>query len=89
MTAKKTPEPVAPLWAQVGGWYGALAILAAYVLVSMQIITADNVWYQLLNLTGAGGLLIVTWYEKVYQNVALNLIWIGVALYALFKLFSS
>lgn len=79
-------EPVAPLWAQLVGWYGAIAILAAYALLSLQMLGSQSLWYQGLNLTGAVGLMIVSWYEKVYQNVFLNLVWLFVAIYALMQL---
>ena len=34
------------------GWYGVLAILLAYLLVSFNTLTAKSPVYQLLNLTG-------------------------------------
>lgn len=63
------------LFIELFGWYGAIAILGAYALVSFSIITADGLMYQLLNLTGALGLMAVAYYKKVYQSVLLNIVW--------------
>ncbi|MGH7928608.1 MAG: CBU_0592 family membrane protein, partial [Candidatus Binatia bacterium] len=38
---------------EIVGWYGALAIITAYCLVSFQIVEATSTIFQLLNLTGA------------------------------------
>jgi hypothetical protein len=65
------------------GWYGVVAIVLAYVLLSFGIIPADNVWYQALNLTGAIGIVIDALNQKNYQPAVLNVIWAGVALIAL------
>ena len=33
------------------GWYGTVALLGAYALVSFLPLFADSLWYQLLNVT--------------------------------------
>lgn len=68
---------------EIAGWYGAAAILVAYALVSFQVITGDSLLFQLLNLTGALGIIVISLYKKVYQTVALNIVWIVVALVAI------
>ena len=68
------------------GWYGMLAILAAYALVSFGAIKADSVAYQLLNLTGALGVALISLRQKAKQPAALNIIWAVVALVALVQL---
>jgi hypothetical protein len=72
---------------EILGWYGTVAILAAYALVSFSIISPDNVWYQILNGTGAVGIVVVSYYKRAYQPAVLNLVWAGIALVALIRYF--
>ena len=68
------------------GWYGVLAILTAYALLSFKVIGPQNSVYQLLNLTGALGIITEAWSRKDMQPAALNSIWALVALIALIRL---
>ena len=77
------------LKAEIAGWYGAVAILLAYILVSFELIAANGAVFQLLNLTGAIGIIIIAAYKNVKQSVVLNIFWAGVAIVALFRLFIS
>ena len=71
------------LFAEIAGWYGTIAILLAYSLVSFGIVSSDSTVFQLLNLTGAIGIIIIALNKKVMQSVILNLFWAVVALIAL------
>ncbi len=62
------------------------AILLAYVLVSFKAISANGYAYQLLNLTGAIGIVTISLVKKVIQSVALNVIWAMIALAAIITL---
>lgn len=68
------------------GWYGVLAILLAYGLLSFKVIESDMLAYQLLNLTGAVGLVIIAASRKDTQPVVLNLVWATVALVAIVRI---
>ena len=68
------------------GWYGAAAIVLAYILNSFSIIAANTLVYQLLNLTGAIGIIIISVMKKTYQPAAVNIIWAIVAVIALVKI---
>ena len=68
------------------GWYGTIAIVGAYFLNSFQIIETTGAIYQLLNLTGAFGIIAISYYKKVYQSVVLNIIWSMIALIALINI---
>ena len=68
------------------GWYGASAIVTAYFLVSFSIIEPANLWYQILNLTGALGIVAVSLYKGAYQPALLNIVWTIVAFAAIVRL---
>lgn len=65
------------------GWYGALAIVLAYILVSFSFILPNSFLFQILNGTGAVGIVIISLYKKAYQPAVLNIIWTLVALIAI------
>lgn len=69
------------------GWYGVVAILGAYTLVSFSMINPHGGVYQVLNLTGALGLVFVSYRKKDYQPAVLNTIWAVVAFVATIRLF--
>jgi len=73
-------------FAEIIGWYGAAAIVGAYALNSFNVISSSSLGYQLLNLTGAVGIVIISMLKKAYQPAALNAIWTVIALAALFKI---
>jgi len=79
----KIKLPAKQIAAEITGWYGAAAILGAYVLVSFNVISSDGIIFQLLNLTGAMGILIIASYKKVVQSIVLNIIWGAVAIIAI------
>ena len=71
---------------EIIGWYGTVAIIGAYALSSFGILTPDNLIYQLLNLTGAIGIVVISLRKKVYQPAALNIIWTIIALIAIIQI---
>lgn len=73
--------------AEIVGWYGTAAILGAYALNSFGVISASSAAYQLLNLTGALGIIAISLRKNVMQSVVLNVIWGVIALVALARLF--
>ena len=79
-----------PLQAEIIGWYGALAVLGAYAMLSLNLIEVGTV-YHVLNLTGACGLGLISWLKKAWQPFSLNAIWAILALIALLQsgLFSA
>jgi hypothetical protein len=68
------------------GWYGTFAILLAYALVSLGIISSQTFIYQILNGTGALGIVYISFKKRAYQPGILNIIWSIIALIALIKL---
>jgi len=73
--------------AEIAGWYGAVAIVLAYALVSFQVVPSNGYVFQLLNLTGAAGIIVISATKRVGQSVALNAFWALIAIIALIKIF--
>jgi len=71
---------------EIIGWYGMLGILGAYALVSFGLIDGQSLPYQFLNITGAFGLLWIAWKKRVFQSVALEIVWMAVGFVAVFQL---
>ena len=71
---------------QLIGWYGVVAIVIAFTLLNFGILGTDSLVYQLLNLTGAIGIIIEAGSKKDYQPVALNIVWLLVAIYGLLQI---
>ena len=68
---------------EVVGWAGALAVLLAYGLVSAERVSSRSWSYQLLNIGGAIGLVINSSVNGAIPSAVVNLIWIGIGVYAL------
>lgn len=65
------------------GWYGVIAIISAYALVSFSVFSATSIWYQLLNATGAIGIAVISFRKQTYQPGILNIVWALIALFAM------
>ncbi|MFA5742827.1 MAG: hypothetical protein WCX77_02795 [Candidatus Paceibacterota bacterium] len=72
---------------EIIGWYGVVAILLAYVLVSFNFAKPDSSIYQILNLTGALGVAVISLMKKAYQPAVLNIVWSFIAAVALIMIF--
>jgi hypothetical protein len=68
------------------GWIGTFLIILAYGLVSFSILQSNSLIYQLMNLFGALGLLIDTYYKKDTPPEVLNIIWSVIAVAAIIKI---
>ena len=68
---------------ELAGWAGALAVLLAYGLVSAERVTSRSRAYQWLNIGGAIGLVINSSWNGAIPSAVVNLIWIGIGVYAL------
>lgn len=54
------------------GWYGAIAIIAAYILVSADVIPAKGFWFHFLNASGGLGVALISLQKKAYQPMTIN-----------------
>jgi hypothetical protein len=68
---------------EVSGWAGAALLLGAYALLSAGKVRAESMSYQLMNVLGSAGFIVNSGWYGAYPSAAMNLIWIGIGLYAL------
>jgi hypothetical protein len=66
--------------ADIAGWYGSAAVLAAYGLLVSDTIGSETVLYLALNVTGSLGLAYLAWVKRARPAVVLNLIWAAIGL---------
>ena len=71
---------------EIIGWYGTCAIVLSYALLSFGLFSSSNIFYQLLNLTGALGIVYISIKKKAYQPGVLNILWAVIALVAIVRL---
>ena len=71
------------LFVAVAGWAGAVLVLVAYVLLSMRRIDGHSTTYHVMNLLGALGIAANSGWNGAIPSAVLNVIWIGIAIYAL------
>ena len=71
------------LWIDILGWMGAAAVVVAYALVSTRRVSGDSTGYQLLNLVGSIFLIINTVHYGAYPSTLVNVVWLGIAVYAI------
>jgi hypothetical protein len=67
----------------VSGWAAALLILGSYSLLSFGKIQARSPIYQWMNILGAVGFIINCTANAAWPSVALNIVWVGIGIYAL------
>ena len=70
---------------EIFGWYGTIALLLAYALVSFAVLEGDSLPYQLLVITGCAGIVAVSLYKKTYQPAVLNIVSILIGLASLVR----
>ena len=68
------------------GWVGTVFILLAYLLLSFNLILSNSLVYQLMNLFGALGIVVDTYYKKDKPPEVLNIIWAIIALIAILRI---
>jgi hypothetical protein len=68
---------------EIIGWTGAALILGAYALISAHKLRSDSVTYHLMNILGAAGFVINSGYNGALPSAVMNIVWIGIGVYAL------
>jgi hypothetical protein len=67
------------------GWIGSAAIVLAYALNMFKKLSSDSAVYYILNIGGSVCLVINTLYHHAIPSAAVNVIWILIALIAIFR----
>lgn len=75
------------LFVDVIGWIGSVEVILAYALISSDKVDSKSTVYQVLNLTGAIFLIINTIYYGAYPSTAINIVWVVIAVVALWQIF--
>lgn len=73
--------------AEILGWYGMLALIGAYFLVSFGYIVAEELTFQTLNLTGGMSLVVFALSKRATQLAILNIFWILIGVVAMVRIF--
>jgi hypothetical protein len=68
---------------EVIGWSGAALLLGAYALLSAGRLKAESTTYQLMNILGAIGFIVNSGWNGALPSAAMNVVWLGIGLYAL------
>jgi len=71
---------------EVIGWAAAIAILAAYALLTAGKLEAQSRAYQWMNVLGAAGFIVNSGWNGAIPSAALNVIWAGIGLTALWRI---
>jgi hypothetical protein len=74
------------IFIEVLGWYGMVSILLAYAFLSFEVVDSTSLMYQLLNATGAFGIILVSLKKRAYQPGVLNIIWLLIAVVAILRI---
>ena len=77
------------LFVDVIGWIGSVEVILAYALISSEKVDSKSTLYQFLNLTGAVFLIVNTIYYGAYPSTAINIVWVVIAIVALWRIFFS
>lgn len=70
---------------EVIGWIGATLIISAYALLSAGKLQGNSRTYHVMNIFGAIGFVVNSGWNGAYPSAALNVLWIGIAAYALLQ----
>jgi len=71
------------LFVAIVGWFGAITVLGSYVLLSTRRLDGNSVTYHVMNLLGAIGVGANSAWNGAVPSTAVNVIWMGIAIYAL------
>lgn len=72
-------------WFDAFGWIGSVLVVAAYALNISGRMRADAPFYLWANIVGSIGLILNTAYVGAYPSACVNVIWVGIGLWGVFK----
>lgn len=71
---------------EAAGWTGAVLVLGAYVLVTLGRLSGQSAMFQAMNLVGAAGFVVNTWWHGAIPSMVLNIVWAGIGFVALWRI---
>jgi hypothetical protein len=71
---------------EIMGWIGAIEVLLAYGLISLNKVDSKSLFFQLLNLTGGLLLIVYTLHLKSYASAFVNIVWVLVAVVSIYRI---
>jgi hypothetical protein len=71
---------------EILGWTGSIMVVGMYGLNSYQKIKSDSILYLTFNFLGGILLALYAFYKSAYANVFINVVWILIAVPAIYKL---
>jgi hypothetical protein len=73
---------------EIAGWAGAVLILLTYLLLSAGRLTGPSIVYQGMNVAGAAGFVINSWWHGAIPSAALNVLWLLIGGVAAWRILS-
>ena len=67
----------------IAGWSGTVLVLGSYALISSGKLQPRSALYQWMNLVGAVGLAINSGWNGAWPSAGLNIVWLGIAIFAM------
>lgn len=74
---------------EAAGWAGAVLIVLSYLLLSMGRLSGRSPTYQWMNVVGAAGFIVNSWWHQALPSTAVNVIWMGIGIIALWTISRS
>ena len=71
------------LLVEIVGWLGAALILGSYALLTLGKLEARSIAYQAMNVVGALGFIVNSYWNGAIPSAALNVVWAGISLAAI------
>ena len=81
-----TNEQLKNIVIEMLGWYGMAAVFGAYAMTTLGYIAPGGMAANLLNLTGAVGIVVVTVKHKAWPSAVLNMLWTIIGLVGIARL---
>jgi hypothetical protein len=73
------------LMIEILGWIGSLLVVGAYFMNFQGKLSVTSPVYVYANLIGALLLIVLTWHHRAFPSMAVNIVWVAVAIYAMFR----
>ena len=80
---------ITELFIEAAGWFGAVLILGAYILLSLGRLQGNSPAYQWANVIGAAGFILNSGYHGAIPSVAINILWVAIGVFALWRIYRA